>query len=121
MDSKPEPLTSNVQLPLVARLREVKKWITAGRGAVQLCEEAADEIERLRAALGASLRGAIRYVGYDCADCGAQIIEGNSICRETGRIHTTPKNGLGSKGPGAWVSLRPEAETLPSPNTGEPK
>ena len=33
---------------LVIRLREVKKWITSGYGIVDLCEEAADEIEILR-------------------------------------------------------------------------
>lgn len=62
------------------------------------------EVERLNAALGAVMGGMIRYVGYDCADCGAQIIEGNSLCKKTGNPHTPPKNGLGAKTPDETIS-----------------
>lgn len=53
------------------------------------------EIERQRVALGMLTGATIRYVGYDCADCGLQIVEGGSICKKTGNPHTPPKNGLG--------------------------
>lgn len=60
----------------------------------ELMKQMAAENEKLKLALGAALKGAIRYVGYACADCGMQVIEGRSICKVSGNPHTTPKNGL---------------------------
>lgn len=57
------------------------------------------EVGRLEAALRATVGGIIRYAGYQCADCGMQVLEGRSVCTATGRQHTTPKGALGQTDP----------------------
>lgn len=75
-----------------------------GVGGIAQCERAASvlesqaaEIDFLIRAVRALMAGALRYVGYQCADCDAQIVEGGSLCKKTGKFHTCPKIGAANK------------------------